>query len=283
MSGPIDEYVSQSALMSFKPINAIHQHLSGLHCYADNLKAAVPSHHFCACVRHDGDRDSDKADARLVGIEYVVDEDVFAALPEDEKVYWHSHKHEVESGQLNLVSKSFVPNVAEDIAEQGAMKELHRTYGKSTLFILSPLGLSTIHTWAVDRSPTVPLGPPSLMMAFTADGQVDPAIITARDKAEGHSTEHKRQLRAKYLDTSYQPLPGADQPMKTGKGIRFEPVEVDVEVPSPADQATWRGQEKFEDVLSGKHKKAPYQPAAFVSPPSADFTSSIIGRPEHAV
>lgn len=103
------------------------QHLSGLHCYADNLKRAVSayvlsldrvlaplrssssprhslplvldSHHFCSCARHDGERgkvrqcviyDSDKADARLIGIEYVVDEEVFRNLPEDEKKYWHS-------------------------------------------------------------------------------------------------------------------------------------------------------------------------------------------------
>lgn len=33
--------------------------------------------------------DSDKADARLIGIEYVVNEEVFVALPEEEKKYWH--------------------------------------------------------------------------------------------------------------------------------------------------------------------------------------------------
>ncbi|GAA6043067.1 hypothetical protein JCM8097_005147, partial [Rhodosporidiobolus ruineniae] len=182
-------------------------------------------------------------DARLIGIEYVVDEEIFRSLPEDEKKYWHSHKHEVESGQLNLISKDFVPMAAEDLAEQGAMKELHRTYGK------------TIHTWNFDESPTVPLGPPRLMMAFTADGQVDPSIISKRDEVEQRSTEHKRELRAQYLDTSYEPLPGADQAMKTGKGIRFEPVEVDVERPSPAQQATWKGKEEFESVLKGEHEK----------------------------
>ncbi|GAA6000593.1 hypothetical protein JCM10207_004567 [Rhodosporidiobolus poonsookiae] len=250
MNGPASEYIPQSALMSFAPVNAIHQHLSGLHCCAYDLKSAVSAHHFCACVRHDGDRgkvrqcliyDSDKADARLIGIEYVVDEEVFRNLPEEEKVYWHSHKHEVESGQLNIISKSFVPGAAEDIAEQGAMKELHRTYGK------------TIHTWAIDRHPTVPLGPPSVMMAFVADGQVDPGLIKARDEIESRSTEHKRQLRAGYLDTSYEPLPGADQAMRLGKGVVLEPKIVDVQAPSPADQATWKGKEKVEDVLRGEH------------------------------
>jgi hypothetical protein len=33
--------------------------------------------------------DSDKPDARLIGIEYVVNEEVFIKLPEEEKKYWH--------------------------------------------------------------------------------------------------------------------------------------------------------------------------------------------------
>ncbi|GAA5982608.1 hypothetical protein JCM11641_002599 [Rhodosporidiobolus odoratus] len=253
MSGPTDEYLSQSAMLSFKPINAIHQHLSGLHVYADDTKSAVSAHHFCSCQRHDGERgkvrqcviyDSDKPDARLIGIEYVADEEVFRSLPEEEKKYWHSHKHEVESGQLNVISKSFVPGAAEDLAEQGVMKELHTTYGK------------TVHTWAIDKHPTVPLGPPSIMMALTAEGQVDPAVVKARDDVEKHSTEHKRELRAKFLDLSYEPLPGCDQPMKTGKGIKLVPQEVDVEPPTEADQATWKGKETIEDVLKGEHTMA---------------------------
>jgi len=33
--------------------------------------------------------DSDEPGARLIGIEYVVSEGVFVALPEEEKKYWH--------------------------------------------------------------------------------------------------------------------------------------------------------------------------------------------------
>ncbi|GAA5857414.1 hypothetical protein JCM8547_002267 [Rhodosporidiobolus lusitaniae] len=252
MSGPLSECIPQAAIMSFKPINAIHQHLSGLHCYADNLNSAVSAHHYCSCqsysdhgkIRQCIIYDSDKPDARLIGIEYVIDEEVFRNLPEDEKKYWHSHKHEVESGQLNIVSKGGVPMAAEDLAEQGAMKELHRTYGK------------TFHTWRIEENPTVPLGPPSLMMAFTANGQVDPAVISARDKIEQRSTDHKRELRAKYLDTSYEPLPGCDQAMKTGRGVKLVAEEVETERPTAADQATWKGKESFEDVLAGEHLKA---------------------------
>jgi hypothetical protein len=58
--------------------------------------------------------DSDKADARLIGIEYVIDESIFKTLPTEEKKLWHSHKFEVESGTLQLGVKALVPNVAVD-------------------------------------------------------------------------------------------------------------------------------------------------------------------------
>lgn len=99
------------------------------------------------------------------GIEYVISEKVFEGLPMAEREYWHSHKHEVESGMLKLGMKSVVPGehgasplsrrrltpvgMMDDMAERPAMLELHRTYGK------------TIHTWYAFRSST-PL-PPDLI------------------------------------------------------------------------------------------------------------------------
>lgn len=46
----------------------------------------------------------------MSGIEYVIDEKLFEDLRVDEKKYWHSHKHEVESGMLKLGTKSLVPS-----------------------------------------------------------------------------------------------------------------------------------------------------------------------------
>jgi hypothetical protein len=45
-----------------------------------------------------------------VGIEYVITEKLFENLPMEERRYWHSHKHEVESGMLKLGMKSLVPS-----------------------------------------------------------------------------------------------------------------------------------------------------------------------------
>jgi hypothetical protein len=46
----------------------------------------------------------------MIGIEYVITEKLFETLPMKEKRYWHSHKHEVESGMLKLGMKSLVPS-----------------------------------------------------------------------------------------------------------------------------------------------------------------------------
>lgn len=39
--------------------------------------------------------DSDKANARLIGIEYIISHRLFEGLPANEKRFWHSHSHEV--------------------------------------------------------------------------------------------------------------------------------------------------------------------------------------------
>ena len=53
---------------------------------------------------------SDAPNARLIGIEYIISPRLFEKLPDDEKRYWHSHKHEIESGSLvvSAVQMSFV-------------------------------------------------------------------------------------------------------------------------------------------------------------------------------
>lgn len=148
---------------SFEPLSQIHQNLSGFHCYADDRTRAVLAHHYCSCVVDaPGGRvrqcliyDSNSVGAKLIGIEYVVDSEVFQSLPADEKKYWHSReyssdrfgrhdvvgltgaldpdKYEVESGMLVATLKTGVPGIMDDVAERPIMKELQCTYGKVRL------------------------------------------------------------------------------------------------------------------------------------------------------
>lgn len=177
-------------------------------------------------------------------------------------------KYEVESGQLVLKSKNFVPVAAEDVAEQGVMKELQTTYGKvhlrrsargspvSSFTYTQSLPPQTIHTWRPELHPDLPLGPPSLMMSFTGDDQVEPSVLDTRDRIEGQSTAHKRELRAQYLDTGYEPAEGCDAWAKDGKGVVFEPKEVEVAMPEAGGEpARWKGSIPFEEVLAGQSAK----------------------------
>ena len=44
--------------------------------------------------------DSLEKNARLIGVEYMVSENLFLTLPEEEKKLWHSHEYEVKGGLL---------------------------------------------------------------------------------------------------------------------------------------------------------------------------------------
>jgi Protein of unknown function (DUF1264) len=64
---------------------------------------SVALHHAVCCTVNVGVHvsirvrraDSDKSNARLIGIEYIISRRLFEGLPADEKKYWHSHSHEV--------------------------------------------------------------------------------------------------------------------------------------------------------------------------------------------
>lgn len=161
------------------PVEALNAYLDGFHFYNGNLKAQMEAHHYCAvlndeviqCVIFDGNM----KDAKLMGVEYIVSERLFVSLPAAEKPLWHSHVHEVKSGQL------IAPGIPQ-AAEHALMKKLVGTYGK------------TFHTWHTDLDKELPTGVPQVMMGFTADGQVDAAMVAARDQRFGiDSAERKRQ------------------------------------------------------------------------------------------
>ncbi|KAF9000737.1 DUF1264-domain-containing protein [Cyathus striatus] len=180
--------------------------------YRHDRTRHVEAHHYCTHLSHDLHQciiyDSDQPGAKLIGIEYIISEKIFESLPQEEKKYWHSHKYEVESGLLQLQVKDVIPGTVSDAAEQPAMIELQKTYGK------------TIHTWAIDTSPDLPLGPPTLMMSYTSDDQVPHDLVRARDERIGVSTEHKKQYRKTYLPP-YTASESADEWLSTGNGVEF--------------------------------------------------------------
>jgi hypothetical protein len=154
----------------------------------------MEAHHYCTKVNEDLTQcviyDGNGADARLMGVEYVVSAKLFAGFTPDEKKLWHSHEYEVKSGTL------IAPGIP-DVAEHELMEKLVSTYGK------------TWHTWHTDREHTLPVGVPQLMAGFTADGQLRPELLSARDARFGISAADKRAKRADIADVPVDPA--ADQ------------------------------------------------------------------------
>lgn len=190
-------------LQSKAPIAQLDAYLDGFHFGNGDLQAQMEAHHYCGHLNQDVIQcviyDDNAAQARLVGVEYIISGALFAGLPAEEKHLWHSHVHEVSSGQL------IAPGIPQ-AAEHALMRELAGTYGK------------TWHTWHSDHQSTdpgqtergheLPLGIPMLMMGSTQDGQMDQRRVAARDARFGVSSAAKRRARA---DIVYPPIdPEAD-------------------------------------------------------------------------
>jgi hypothetical protein len=185
-------------MQSKGPVSKISLYLDGFHAAKDNPNLQMEAHHYCnqmnedfaQCVLFDGNT----ADARLMGIEYIISDKTYDALPKDEKAYWHPHNFEVLSGQLRL------PGIPE-VAEKEALKGKINSYGK------------TWHTWMTgmygSSSDALPLGPPSLQWSFNRDGEEMPGIVEARDKRMNLDTGKTRQDRAD-LASLAQPQGGVD-------------------------------------------------------------------------
>jgi hypothetical protein len=163
------------------PLRKLDAYLDGFHFYNGHMAAQMEAHHYCGhlsedfiqCVIFDGNGE----DAKIMGVEYIVSGALFDTLAEEEKHLWHSHAHEVRSGQL------IAPGIP-DFAEHELMEKLAGTYGK------------TWHTWHTDKDLTLPTGTPMLMMGFTQDGQVNEKLVAERDRRLGISSAEKRAQRS---------------------------------------------------------------------------------------
>jgi len=171
-----------AALLQDKPpIDAINAYLDGFHFYNGRPQDQMEAHHYCSIVNEDVTQcviyDGNVGDAKLMGVEYIVSERLFASLPAEEKPLWHSHVHEVTSGLL------IAPGIPA-VAEHALMEKLVSTYGK------------TWHTWHTDLRKDLPLGAPQLMMGFTMDGQANPAMVAERDRRFDVDVNELRERRS---------------------------------------------------------------------------------------
>lgn len=197
-----------AALQSRPPIDAISTYLDGFHFYSDNQKGQMEAHHYVTVLNEDVMQaviyDGNTRDARLMGVEYIISERLFNTLPAEEKKLWHSHRYEVKSGSL------VAPGLPA-VADKALMSKIVNTYGK------------TFHTWHTDQNKTLPLGTPALMMGFTADGQLNPALLADRDRRFDINT---REIRRERADIPANPVAKGADAWQQGQAIQLRAVNV---------------------------------------------------------
>ncbi|XP_027337584.1 oil body-associated protein 1A [Abrus precatorius] len=191
-----------AAIQNFAPINNIHQHLCAFHFYSHDMTRQVEAHHFCGHKNEEMRQcliyDSPNKKVKLIGLEYIISENLYRTLPDEEKRLWHSHLYEVKSGFL------FMPKVPGPI-ERIDLEKVCKTYGK------------VYHFWQVDKGHTLPLGIPQLMMALTRDGQIYDHLVQSCAERMGIDLEKERKNR-EYMTG---PEHGID-PMANGGGKGLE-------------------------------------------------------------
>ena len=135
----------------------------GIHLLKDMPEVAQLAYHYCKpmnedlvaqCLLYDGTG----PDARLIGVEYLVSDEVYRKMPPGEKAFWHDHKYEVDAGLLKSLTQS-----GED--EKATLAKVRTLYGK------------IFHTWSTGK--VYPHGPARLFWAVT--GQ-DPFVLPAKSK-----------------------------------------------------------------------------------------------------
>ena len=172
-------------LQRHAPLKQFDAYVVGFHCARRDPAFQMEAHHFCKlmndefiqCVLFDGNTD----EANLIGVEYIISEQLFEGLPAAEKPYWHPHNYEVLSGEL------IAPGLP-DRAEKELMKMLVNSYGK------------TWHTWHSGRhdragGDELPFGDARLMWSFNRFGEADEAMKQDRDAAMKLDPERKREQR----------------------------------------------------------------------------------------
>ncbi|GMH05194.1 hypothetical protein Nepgr_007034 [Nepenthes gracilis] len=206
-------------VQSLKPIKHISQHACTFAFYAHDLSRHIQTHHFLSRLNQDFLQcpvyDSDSSDARLIGIEYIISEWIFEALPAEEQKLWHSHAYEIESGLwIN-------PGMAETI-QKLELRNLAKTYGKFWC------------TWQVDRGDKLPLGAPALMVSPQAEimGLVNPELIVKRDEKYRITSEDVIESRAGIEEPETISL-HADHWRNTGKGFAIDVVQTEMKSGAP--------------------------------------------------
>ncbi|VFQ70542.1 unnamed protein product [Cuscuta campestris] len=173
---------SAMVLQSLAPIKGMKQHVCTFALCSRDLGRQIETHHYVSRLNHNflqcAVYDSDDSRARLIGVEYIVSENIYETLPEDEQKLWHSHAYEIKSGL-------WVSPRLPEVVVRPELENLAKTYGKFWC------------TWHTQRGDKLPIGTPSLMMSPQGVnlGMVKPDLVYNRDHKYKISTDRLKGSR----------------------------------------------------------------------------------------
>lgn len=167
------------------PIEEHKLHICAFHIAKDNPKVVIETQHYCLGLRDNlfqcilFETTASGTKPKLLGVEYVISDEVYQKLSSQEKSFWHPHDFEVRQGLLALLD-------ATKEEEENTMKLLVKTWGK------------TWHTWP-DPKTELPLGAPRLMWSALKKGDIPESMIKERDRRWNINTARLKQERQQYL------------------------------------------------------------------------------------
>ena len=167
--GPLEQF--RLYLVGFRPLRDDPRTQTEVHLYCHFL-----NDDFAQCVVFDGPG----PDARLIGVEYRISERLYDRLLPEEQSYWHPSNYELLSAQV--VAPGLPPRV-----ERELVRLLLNGYAK------------TWQLWTTDGSDpagrSLPFGDARLAWSFNHEGEIEPALLGARDERMGVDTQRRRAQR----------------------------------------------------------------------------------------
>jgi hypothetical protein len=123
---------------------------AGVHLQKDRPANAQVAYHFCKSLSDDVSQcllyDGTGPNARLIGVEYLVSDEIYRKMPVEEQDYWHDHGYEIDSGLLRSLTQ-------------------HGDEEKATLAKVRTLHGKIFHTWVAGKE--YPEGPAKAFWAVT--------------------------------------------------------------------------------------------------------------------
>jgi len=167
------------------PCKDYQLHICAFHIAKDDPKVVIETQHYCSHLREGlfqcllFETTAKGVQPKLLGVEYVISDDLYQKLSPAEKLFWHPHDFEVRQGLLATIGLS-------EKEDQDVMKALVKTWGK------------TWHTWP-DPKTDLPLGSPRLMWSATKQGAIPEKMIKERDERWDINTAELKKERDSYL------------------------------------------------------------------------------------